>query len=110
MRLFCIDENVNAVCWFHSIFSSFTSLNLHKTINFNCIYLETNFLRLVQLCIKASICTQSLYDVYLLLCKYIIYIMYYYILYIYIMYRNLLQNYTKNYHVLVYLLIFKVPH
>ena len=47
-------ENVNVVCWFTSILSSFASLNLQKTINFNCIYLERNFLGLVQLCIKAS--------------------------------------------------------
>ena len=44
-------ENVNVVCWFNSIFSSFASLNLQKIINFNCNYLETNFLGL---CIKAS--------------------------------------------------------
>ena len=48
-------ENVNVVCLFSSIFSSFASLNLQKTIIFNCIYLETNFLGLVQLCIKVSI-------------------------------------------------------
>ena len=48
-------EKVNVVCWFNSIFSLFASLNVQKTINFNCIYLETNFLGLVQLCIKASI-------------------------------------------------------
>ena len=47
-------ENVNVVCWLNSIFSSFASLNLQKTINLNCIYLETNFLGSVQLCIKVS--------------------------------------------------------
>ena len=43
------------MCQFNSIFSLFVFLNLQYTINFNCIYLKTNFLRLVQLCTKASI-------------------------------------------------------
>ena len=42
-------ENVNVECWFNLIFVSFASLCLQKTINFNCIYLETNFLELVHL-------------------------------------------------------------
>ena len=36
-------ENVNVVRWFNSISSSFAFLNLQKTVNFNCIYLEKTF-------------------------------------------------------------------